>query len=86
VPVAAAFRVFAADGQVQDPAVDLQLETLGSEVVRVARRFALDEALHRLMRPLLQQPSAELLQHRYDRFRYIDSLIQAEPHFGPKID
>ncbi len=51
-----------------------------------AAAAALDEALHRLMRPLLQQPSAELLQHRYDRFRYIDSLIQAEPHFGPKID
>jgi FMN reductase len=47
VPVAGAFRVFDADGQVQDPAVDLQLETLGSEVVRVARRFAFDESVHR---------------------------------------
>src|SRR5438309_9463784 len=51
-----------------------------------AAAAALDEALHRLMRPLLQQPSAKLMQHRYDRFRYIGSLIQAEPHFGPKID
>jgi acetyl-CoA carboxylase carboxyl transferase subunit alpha len=47
---------------------------------------ALDEALWRHMKPLLDQPSSELLQHRYDRFRYIDSLISAEPHFGPKID
>ena len=47
---------------------------------------ALDEALWRHMKPLLDQPSSELLQHRYDRFRYIDSLIHAEPHFGPKID
>ncbi len=51
-----------------------------------AAAAALDEALHRHMKPLLEQPSAELLQHRYERFRYIDSLIQAEPHFGPKID
>ena len=47
---------------------------------------ALDEALQRHMQQLLAQPPAELLQHRYERFRYIDSLIQAEPHFGPKID
>jgi len=47
---------------------------------------ALDEALYRHMKPLLDEPSTQLLQHRYDRFRYIDSLIQAEPHFGPKID
>src|SRR5204862_4611292 len=47
---------------------------------------ALDEALHRHMQPLLDEPAPHLLQHRYDRFRYIDSLIAAEPHFGPKID
>jgi acetyl-CoA carboxylase carboxyl transferase subunit alpha len=47
---------------------------------------ALDRALHRHMQPLLAQPAAELLQHRYERFRYIDSLVHAEPHFGPKID
>ncbi|HET7339151.1 MAG TPA: acetyl-CoA carboxylase carboxyl transferase subunit alpha, partial [Candidatus Dormibacteraeota bacterium] len=47
---------------------------------------ALDEALWRHMQPLLDEPAGRLLQHRYDRFRYIDSLIQAEPHFGPKID
>jgi acetyl-CoA carboxylase carboxyl transferase subunit alpha len=46
---------------------------------------ALDEALYRHLEPLLAQPTPQLLQHRYDRFRYIDSLIQAEPHFGPKI-
>ena len=46
----------------------------------------LDEALYRHMQPLLKQPVVDLLQHRYERFRYIDSLIRAEPHFGPKID
>ena len=47
---------------------------------------SLDEALYRNLEPLLEQTATQLLQHRYDRFRYIDSLIQAEPHFGPKID
>ncbi|TAN31528.1 acetyl-CoA carboxylase carboxyltransferase subunit alpha [bacterium] len=47
---------------------------------------ALDEALYRHLQPLLSQPSAQLLQHRYERFRYIDSLLHAEPDFGPKID
>src|SRR5438309_7010807 len=46
----------------------------------------LDEALIRHMQPLLAQPADMLLQHRYERLRYIDSLIHAEPHFGPKID
>ncbi len=46
----------------------------------------LDEALHRQMQPLLAMATADLLQHRYERFRYIDSLVHAEPHFGPKID
>lgn len=47
---------------------------------------ALDEALHRHMFPLLAEPTEKLLQHRYERFRYIDSLVHAEPQFGPKID
>jgi acetyl-CoA carboxylase carboxyl transferase subunit alpha len=46
---------------------------------------ALDEALQRHLQALLAQPTDQLLQHRYERFRYIDSLIHAEPHFGPKI-
>ncbi len=46
---------------------------------------ALDESLFRFMVPLLEEPSEQLLQHRYERFRYIDSLVHAEPHFGPKI-
>jgi acetyl-CoA carboxylase carboxyl transferase subunit alpha len=50
-----------------------------------ATAAALDEALNRHLQPLLAQSTADLLQHRYERFRYIDSLIQAEPHFGPKI-
>jgi hypothetical protein len=32
---------------VHDPAVESQLRTLGSEVVRVARLFAADSSLHR---------------------------------------
>lgn len=47
---------------------------------------ALDEALYRHLQPLLEETATQLLQHRYDRFRYIDSLVHAEPHFGPKID
>jgi FMN reductase len=39
VPVAAASRVFDRSGRIQDQAVELQLKTLGSEVVRVAERF-----------------------------------------------
>jgi len=39
IPVASAFRVFDADGQITDEAVELQLRTLGAEVVRVATRF-----------------------------------------------
>jgi acetyl-CoA carboxylase carboxyl transferase subunit alpha len=58
----------------------------GAHLDHDAAAQALDRALHRHMQPLLAQPAAELLQHRYERFRYIDSLVHAEPHFGPKID
>ena len=51
-----------------------------------AAASALDEALQRHMKPLLDMPPGALLQHRYERFRYIDSLIKAEPHFGPKVN
>jgi FMN reductase len=47
VPVAAAARVFDPAGRVQDQAVELQLKTLGKEVVRVAERFVADNSLHR---------------------------------------
>jgi FMN reductase len=47
VPVAAAWRVFDQDGQVQDKEIELQLKALGDEVVRVAERFAGDPSLHR---------------------------------------
>jgi FMN reductase len=47
VPVAAAWRVFDADGEVQDEGIEAQLRTLGSEVVRVAERFAADTSLQR---------------------------------------
>jgi FMN reductase len=47
VPVASAARVFDRNGRIRDEAVDLQLKTLGGEVVRVAERFADDASLHR---------------------------------------
>jgi hypothetical protein len=47
VPVATAARVFDASGQILDESVELQLETLGQEVVRVTARFAADRSLHR---------------------------------------
>jgi acetyl-CoA carboxylase carboxyl transferase subunit alpha len=46
---------------------------------------ALDEALWRHMEPLLAVPQDELVEHRYERFRYIDSLVAADPRFGPKV-
>jgi FMN reductase len=47
VPVAVAARVFDQAGRIQDQAVELQLKTLGGEVVRVAQRFAVDGSLSR---------------------------------------
>jgi FMN reductase len=44
VPVAAAARVFDRAGKIQDQAVELQLRTLGGEVVRVAERFVTHES------------------------------------------
>jgi FMN reductase len=40
VPVASAFRIFDAEGRITDEDIELQLRTLGAEVVRVATRFA----------------------------------------------
>jgi acetyl-CoA carboxylase carboxyl transferase subunit alpha len=47
---------------------------------------SLDAALWRHLGPLLTVPRDELLQHRYERFRYIDSLVAADPRFGPKVE
>ena len=47
VPVATAARAFDPEGRIQDQAVELQLTTLGGEVVRVAQRFGADASLHR---------------------------------------
>src|SRR5262245_30272673 len=47
VPVLTAWRVFDAEGRVQDASIETQLQTLGQEVVRVAERFAADSTLHR---------------------------------------
>jgi FMN reductase len=48
VPVATAARVFDPAGRIQDEGIETQLRTLGSEVVRVAGRFAADLSLHRM--------------------------------------
>ena len=47
VPVASAARVFDREGHIRDQAIEQQLKTLGSEVVRVAARFLADETVHR---------------------------------------
>jgi FMN reductase len=47
VPVAAAYRIFDQEGRITDEGIELQLKTLGGEVVRVAERFAADKSLHR---------------------------------------
>lgn len=47
VPVASAYRVFDSAGRLTDESVELQLRTLGAEVVRVATRFADDSTAQR---------------------------------------
>ena len=47
VPIPAAAKVFDQDGRVRDATIEQQLRSLGSEVVRVAQRFAADPTLHR---------------------------------------
>ncbi len=58
----------------------------GAHLDHEAAAHALEDALWRHLEQLLRVPAAELLQHRYERFRYIDSLVQAAPDFGPKIE
>ena len=57
----------------------------GAHLDHDAAAKALEKALLRHLEPLLRTPVEELLQHRYERFRYIDSLIQADADFGPKV-
>ena len=47
VPVSSASRVFDQAGRIRDESVERQLQMLGEEVVRVAKRFAADESIHR---------------------------------------
>src|SRR5881628_1491999 len=47
IPVASAFTVFDPDGRITDESVELQLRTLGAEVVRVATRFRNDVTAQR---------------------------------------
>jgi FMN reductase len=47
VPVASADRVFEAAGGIKDESVQVQLSTLGREVLRVAELFARDRLVHR---------------------------------------
>jgi acetyl-CoA carboxylase carboxyl transferase subunit alpha len=57
----------------------------GAHVDTEATVAALEVALWRHLEALLPVPADELLQHRYERFRYIDSLVAADPRFGPKV-
>ena len=47
IPVASAYRVFDPAGRITDEGVELQLRTLGAEVVRVADRFTSDTTAQR---------------------------------------
>jgi FMN reductase len=47
VPVGGAAQVFAESGAIRDEQVAAQLKRVGTEVVRVAERFAIDPTLHR---------------------------------------
>lgn len=58
----------------------------GAQADPDAAAATLSEALARHLEPLMRMDPEDLLQHRYERFRYIDSLIRAEPHFGPKVE
>ena len=57
----------------------------GAHLDHDAAAKALEKALLRHLEPLLRTPAEELLQHRYERYRYIDSLIRADADFGPKV-
>jgi acetyl-CoA carboxylase carboxyl transferase subunit alpha len=57
----------------------------GAHLDHAGAAWALEKALLRHLDPLLHTPPEELLQHRYERFRYIDSLIRADADFGPKV-
>jgi acetyl-CoA carboxylase carboxyl transferase subunit alpha len=57
----------------------------GAHLDHDAAARALDVTLTHHLEPLLRTPVEELLQHRYERFRYIDSLIRADGDFGPKV-
>ncbi|GAC1655733.1 MAG: acetyl-CoA carboxylase carboxyltransferase subunit alpha [Candidatus Dormibacteraceae bacterium] len=59
--------------------------TGGAHTDRDAAAGALEKALLRNLEPLLRTDVEDLLQHRYERFRYIDSLIRADADFGPKV-
>ena len=47
VPVASAARVFEPSGRIKDESVEIQLATLGGEVVRVSEKFVSDRFVHR---------------------------------------
>jgi FMN reductase len=44
VPVASAARLFDDEGRIEDEAVERQLKMLGTEVVRVAEHFRVEES------------------------------------------
>jgi len=57
----------------------------GAHLDHDAAAKALDKALTHYLEPLLRVSVEDLLKHRYERYRYIDSLIRADADFGPKV-
>jgi acetyl-CoA carboxylase carboxyl transferase subunit alpha len=57
----------------------------GAHLDHAGAARALDRVLFRHLAVLQGTPPEELLQRRYERFRYIDSLIRADADFGPKV-
>ncbi len=58
----------------------------GAHTDHDATAQTLGNAIWRNLESLLKQRPGDLLQHRYERFRYIDSLVTAHPEFGPKVE
>ena len=57
----------------------------GAHAHPAAAASALESCLLRHLEQLERLTTEELLEHRYERFRYIDSLVRADADFGPKV-
>jgi len=82
-------EIFVAEGLLVLEALLSSPYRLRSVLVSTRRAEAaaalLGEHVWRYLEPLFDEPPEALLQRRYDRYRYIDSLVAAAPDFGPKV-